>query len=235
MAKSLQKNKTNNGILFFVKYPEIGNVKNRLSKGINDCLAVDLYTCFVKDTLALLNSLDSQILICYYPKRKKIKFMEWLGANYRYLSQDGSNLGERMKHCFIEAFNKGFDQLVVIGSDSPDIPGYFIIDAFNKLDDLNVVIGPSKDGGYYLLGFSKLSFIPSVFDGIRWSTSSVYKKTIDNLKNQSRKILKLPVWNDIDTLEDLIDFYQRNKNSSLKTSKTMNMIKNNIHIIQQHS
>jgi glycosyltransferase A (GT-A) superfamily protein (DUF2064 family) len=63
-----------------------------------------------------------------------------------------------MKNCFIKGFNKNYEKLIVIGSDSPDIPSGIITDAFNKLEKYDSVIGPCKDGGFYLLGFTNKHF-----------------------------------------------------------------------------
>ena len=62
-----------------------------------------------------------------------------------------------------------------------------------------MVIGPALDGGYYLLGLN--SVIPEIFKQKQWSTSSILKDTLSDLKKFNVNLLK-PL-NDIDTYEDL--------------------------------
>jgi rSAM/selenodomain-associated transferase 1 len=217
----LQKKSKDNGILFFVKYPKTGYVKSRLSNQIDKKFVVTLYKNFVEDTLEKLKDLDCDILICFDPPEKLEYFKRWFGKKYQYLPQSGENLGERMKNCFAKGFDLGYEKLVVIGSDSPDLPNTIIKDAFDKLNRNDCVIGPCKDGGYYLLGFTKHQFSPNVFYGIPWSTKQVFEKTMDLLKNNSLKIYELPKWQDVDTFDDLTDLYLRNKKSAFKKSKTL--------------
>lgn len=221
----MQKKSKQLGILFFVKYPEIGNVKSRLSSQIDKKFVVALYKSFVDDTLEKLKKLDYDILICYHPIEKFEYFKKWIGKKYKYIPQNGENLGERMKNCFIKGFNQGFEKLIVIGSDSPDLPETIIKDAFNNLKKYDSVIGPCKDGGFYLLGFTSYGFSPTIFQKIPWSTSMVFGKTIDSLKNKSVRYYVLPQWQDIDTFDDLKDFYLRNKKNTFKKSKTMMILK----------
>jgi len=194
VKESLQKKSKKYGILFFVKFPEIGYVKSRLSTQIDKKFVITLYKSFVEDILGILKDLEYDIFICYYPVEKLENFKRWIGKKYQYLSQDGEDLGERMKNCFIKGFNKNYEKLIVIGSDSPDIPSGIITDAFNKLEKYDSVIGPCKDGGFYLLGFTNKHFSPTIFSGIPWSTTKVFEKTTDILKNKSIQYYVLPEW-----------------------------------------
>jgi rSAM/selenodomain-associated transferase 1 len=216
----------NYGILFFVKYPEIGKVKSRLSVELDKKKVIILYKIFVEDLLKMINNLGYQVFICYHPNNEINNFINWLGERYKYLPQDGNNLGERLKNCFIKAFNSGFDKIIAIGSDSPDLPKNIIRNSFKYLDDYDAIIGPCIDGGYYLIGFSKTSFYPSVFNDIPWSTSDVYKRSINILKKRNLRIKSLPIWYDIDTINDLLMLYKRNQKTIFNKSKTMIYLSN---------
>jgi rSAM/selenodomain-associated transferase 1 len=221
----LLKKSKNDGILFFVKYPEIGQVKSRLSAQMDKTV----YKCFVEDILVMLKGLDYSLVICYYPKEKAVCVKRWIGGKYHYLPQHGENLGERMNNCFIQGFHQGFERLVVIGSDCPDLSNTIIKDAFQWLDTSDSVIGPCQDGGYYLLGFTKQRFSPTVFQGIPWSTSAVFAKTMDALKKSALQVAVLPEWQDVDTVDDIHDLYERNRETTFKTSKTMTVLNNYFH------
>jgi len=211
-------------LLFFVKYPEPGQIKSRLAASLAAITIVELYRNFVLDLLAMLESLAIPCYICYFPENKERQCKEWLGENYFYLSQQGNDLGEKMKHCFTHAFSQGFDRVITIGSDSPDLPSNFITEAFSSITTMDSVIGPAFDGGYYLIGFKKKTFLPQVFGGITWSSASVFQESLKILQEAGHKTFLLPRWHDIDTLSDLKNLIQRGKQSSFSNSRTMSFL-----------
>jgi rSAM/selenodomain-associated transferase 1 len=226
-------NKNNPGVLVFIKNPFIGDVKSRLSKGFDRNLTPVLYQKFVEDILNMLKRVKLPILICYHPPDNKKEFQKWLGNDYQYLPQLGNDLGERLRNCFDLGFKLGFDKLIVIGSDSPDLPDRIIKTAVEKLNDYDIVIGPCEDGGYYIIGFTNHSFFPDVFKGIMWSTSTVFKKTVKVLESKDKHFFILEKWCDVDTIEDLKNLYNRNLKTGFNSSKTMKFLMENMDKIKQ--
>ena len=190
-------------LLFFIKDPGKGRVKTRLASAIGDKMAVKLYRRFLLEMLFTLNSGTFLFYLCYSPENSLNDLKNWLGDHYLYMPQRGENLGERMKNGFVEAFSMSFKRVVLIGSDIPDLPLEFIEEAFKSLDEKDAVVGPSFDGGYYLIGFKNNAFSPRVFDGIHWSTGSVFEETLKVLKQEGLTIHTLQPLSDIDTVEDL--------------------------------
>ena len=216
----------NNCLLLFVKSPVKGQVKTRLANQTGGDFAVKLYKCFVEDTITLIDNLNVHLKICFYPSHCGSNFSKWLGEKYTYIPQVGHNLGERLKNAFKNAFEQGFTKVVAIGSDSPDLPEEFLRQAFKELESYDAVIGPGSDGGYYLIGFCSASFLPSVFDGIAWSTSEVFNQTIEIINKYKLKKHLLPEWHDIDTRSDLEKLITRNKDTAFIKSKTAAFIRN---------
>ena len=64
-----------------------------------------------------------------------------------------------------------------------------------------VVLGPSVDGGYYLIGMR--GKLVNLFDGIKWGENSVLKDTSFKLKASRASTELLPVWYDVDRIDDL--------------------------------
>jgi rSAM/selenodomain-associated transferase 1 len=190
-------------LLLFIKNPEKGKVKTRLASAIGDKMAVRLYKRFVLEMLFTLNKGTFLFYLCYSPESPLSDLKGWLGNHYLYMAQSGENLGERMKNGFVEAISMNFKRVVLIGSDIPDLPLDFIEEAFAFLREKDVVIGPSFDGGYYLIGFKDKTFSPRVFEGIHWSTESVFEKTLRILKQEGLAVHTLQPLRDIDTVEDL--------------------------------
>ena len=190
-------------LLFFIKNPEKGKVKTRLATAIGDKMAVKLYRRFLLEMLFTLNGGTFIFYLCYSPESPLSKLKDWLGDHYLFMPQAGEDLGERMKNGFAEALSMNFKRVVLIGSDIPDLPLEFIEEAFASLQEKDAVIGPALDGGYYLIGFRKETFSPRVFQGIHWSTESVFKKTLNILEQEGRTVHTLLPLRDIDTVEDL--------------------------------
>ena len=212
-------------ILFFVKYPEKKRVKTRLAKTLGDKHATGLYKCFILDMLATLEATSPIVCICYTPEHAEQHFRTWLGNHYLYMAQQGIDLGERMNHAFQAAFQKGFERVLILGSDLPDLPSHYITRAFEQLQAVDSVIGPSDDGGYYSLGFQKETFLPEVFQDMLWSHSSVCAETLKKLEQKNVAFSLLPSWNDIDNLDELQQWYTRNRSAETTRAKhTMHYI-----------
>jgi rSAM/selenodomain-associated transferase 1 len=190
-------------LLFFIKNPEKGKVKTRLASAIGDKMAVKLYKRFLLEMLFTLNEGTFIFYLCYSPESPLSSLKDWLGDRYLFMPQTGEDLGERMKNGFLEAISMNFKRVVLIGSDIPDLPLEFIEEAFHSLQEKDAVIGPALDGGYYLIGFRKETFSPRVFEGIRWSTESVFERTLNVLEQEGRTVHTLRALRDIDTVEDL--------------------------------
>jgi rSAM/selenodomain-associated transferase 1 len=214
-------------MLFFMKYPEPGKVKTRLATAIGQDKAAELYGHFVLDLLAKLESTRLSFAIYFYPEQKKELLMEWLGEGYEYIPQKGADLGERMAAAFLDAFAGGHRRVILMGSDFPDLPRSFLEDASAALNTHDIVIGPAVDGGYYLIGFRKETFTQEAFKGMDWGTEGVFRQTLSILKAHRRRVYVLPVWNDIDTIEDLRQLIERSEGSGFATSKTMSFLSKN--------
>jgi glycosyltransferase A (GT-A) superfamily protein (DUF2064 family) len=91
------------------------------------------------------------------------------------------------------------DRVVIVGTDSPSLPIDYVRMAFRALEESAVVIGPVRDGGYYLIGFSR--DCPEAFKDINWGSSRVMRETLSRLGSQAYKAL--PEWYDIDVEQDI--------------------------------
>ncbi len=210
-------------ILFYVKFPEAGQVKTRLARDIGDAHAVELYRCFILDMLDSFAQLPQQVFICYAPEEAEQQFKEWLGETYLYMPQAGRDLGTRMRNSFQEAFDCGFQHVCIIGSDLPDLPDQYVTEAFERLHSFDSIIGPSHDGGYYLLGFRNETFFPEIFQDISWSQSSVYMETIKKFTQQKTNFFTLAPWDDIDNLQELQQWDQQQTDNT-RALRTMSYL-----------
>ncbi len=204
----LERMSDRSAILLFIKSPEKGKVKSRLAKAIGEDAALDVYKCLVFHTLENLKAGNYIFRLCFYPPDSGAIIKSWLGNTYYCAPQHGRDLGERMKNAFVQAFSDSVEKVLVIGSDIPDLSISLIDEAFNALDTCDAVIGPSRDGGYYLIGFSSASFLPDIFQGIEWSTGSVFYQTMKIFGKSGHRVHVLTELRDVDTFDDLLALFK---------------------------
>lgn len=178
-------------------------MKSRLVAAIGDDSAVSVYRNIVGQMLSTLKKGTFPLYICFFPRNAQKPVKNWLGREYRYITQNGKDLGERMRNGFMDGFGMGYKRAVLIGCDIPDLPINYIQKAFKSLKEVDAVIGPAFDGGYYLIGFNEKTFFPQVFEGIAWGTRNVFDDTMKKLKRFRRVVYTPPYQRDIDTAEDL--------------------------------
>ena len=197
---------TKNLLIVFVKNIILGKVKTRLAKTIGDEGAFQIYSELVGITEQETQSVQATRHIYF---SDVIIPSKW--ENDSKFTQEGADLGARMFNACQYGFDQGYDNVIVIGSDLPDISATIIKSAFEKLASNDVVFGPADDGGYYLLGMSEMT--RSIFTEKPWSQSSLLEGTLDELSEQNKSVALLDTLNDIDTFEDLIasSFYKTNK------------------------
>lgn len=188
-----------NLLIIFVKNPEAGKVKTRLASSVGDLNALHIYKSLLSKTRNVASQTEAVRQVWYSSFINHTD--KWNTEIFQKKKQKGSNLGERMRNAFRQGFENQFNKIVIIGSDCPELTPAHINRAFNALGQYDAVIGPSEDGGYYLLGLSRL--LDELFLDKAWSTSSVFGQTTVTLEKHNRSFRLLEVLNDIDTVDDL--------------------------------
>lgn len=183
-------------LIIFTKNPELGKVKTRLAKSIGDKAALNIYKKLLFTTEKATSTLDVKRHIYASPSVLK----HYWSTDHHTL-QTGTDLGERMLNAFKNGFEEGFDKIVLIGSDLPEISEGLVTEAFKQLQVNDVVFGPSIDGGYYLIGLSTLH--ACIFKNKPWSTPQLLNKTLTELHHKNVTVSIMQTLNDIDTFEDL--------------------------------
>lgn len=187
---------TNRVVITFVKNAVLGTVKTRLASTIGDNNALVIYKKLLTITERAIRNTNADHRIYF---SAEIDQNLWNGLDK--FAQRGENLGQRMENAFNECFDAGYDKVVIVGSDLPDLDSDIIEQALQELDMQDVVIGPSLDGGYYLLGQRKMH--PFLFREMPWSQEALLEQTIKKMKDHSVAFSLLKPMNDIDNMDDL--------------------------------
>ncbi|MEM9362034.1 MAG: DUF2064 domain-containing protein [Bacteroidota bacterium] len=120
--------------------------------------------------------------------------------------QEGATFGERFTNAVTKVFNSGYDSVITIGNDSPQLNTKHILEAHDRLQKGQSTIGPSFDGGFYLLAISKEQFCVSTFKSFSWQTNTVFGEVythIKSTKTATESIHLLPVFYDLDTVSQV--------------------------------
>lgn len=178
------------------KPPEPGRAKTRLVPPLSEAEAAELAWAFLQDTCLAALGLGWERVSLVHPPGS-LERLRTLGVQL--VPQRGHGLGDALAGSFAD--HAEFDQTVLIGSDTPDLPLELVEQASRELASTDVVIGPAADGGYYLLGLRRPH--PGLFEGIAWSTERVYAQTVARAESLGLRTAILPGWADVDTPDDL--------------------------------
>ena len=118
-----------------------------------------------------------------------------------------------MSGVFREEFVRGYRKISIIGTDCPGVSSSGILRAFDLLEKHELVLGPSFDGGYYLIGLSK--FHHELFEGISWSTGSVFSETVEKASFLGIGYASLAGKADIDDIAGLKEHITKNSGTEL--------------------
>lgn len=202
-----------NTLVIFAKYPEIGKVKTRLAKDIGEVKSRDAYQDFISKLIEEHKGRSYKLVIAFTPSDKKESFIELFGG-LEYIDQGNGNLGDKL----YSTFNKLEGNVIIIGSDLPDLSYMDIENAFIELDKNDIIIGPAYDGGYYLIGMKKAY---NIFSDIEWSTEKVFGKTIEKIESIGLKYKILQMKRDIDTIEDYKEYLKRLSQRTRQTHSSL--------------
>ncbi len=203
--KSILKLKEKNLLMIFTRNPELGKCKTRLAATVGEQTALDIYTFLLEHTVAITKNLTTTKEVHYSVKVRDNDL--WSSEIYNKKQQFGDDLGQKMEHAFATGFKKGYQNIIIIGSDMYDLNQEDLENAFEALQSHDYVIGPAQDGGYYLFGMKSLN--SQVFKNKNWGTETVLQNTLEDLKKENIKLLEER--NDVDYYEDIkdIDAFQK--------------------------
>ena len=200
------------------KAPRAGKVKTRLAPPLTLEEAAALNVCFLRDTTRNIVEVcergGAEGLVCYTPVGDEAAFDGILPPAFKLIAQRGDGFGERLLAAAEDILACGYEAVCLIDSDSPTMPAQALEMAVQELarEGDRIVLGGSDDGGYYLIGMKHAH--AAAFANVTWSTGSVYRETVENVRAAGMELVELPMWYDVDdgaTLAALEDELLRGK------------------------
>ncbi len=182
--------------MVFAKAPVAGNVKTRLVPPLSFEQAAALHEAFVSDTVESLQSLTGCVSIELHTD---IETDAWPALIVPRRIQHGRDLGLKMLNAITEALSRGHPLAMILGSDSPTLPGSYL-DAILRIE-ADVVFGPATDGGYYAIAARTTD--QAMFDNVPWSSSETLVDTVRACRAAGLTTALGPEWFDVDSVADL--------------------------------
>ena len=118
--------------------------------------------------------------------------------------QSGTTFGERFVNAIEAVYEKGYENVIAIGNDSPQLKTSHIHKAYTQLQLGKTVLGPSFDGGFYLLGLHRSNFNATLFERLPWQRFGLLDRISQIFKTSESPIFRLSVFQDIDAAKDVV-------------------------------
>ncbi len=112
--------------------------------------------------------------------------------------QKGQDFGQRFTNAFVDLFAQGYEKVISIGNDCPDLSPGILEEALVRLQQNNLVLGPALDGGEYLIGIHRDDFVASDFEDLPWNTAELHEAFLHLAKASKTQVYCLTTLADID-------------------------------------
>lgn len=189
--------------ILFTRVPIPNKVKTRLQSLLSGEEACQVQKRLLQDQISKFSSLNREgidLFVAYSDEGDPSELLIALPGVFQTFGQKGMTIGERMNHAMRTVYAKGYEKVVLTGSDIPNLSSEIICSAFDRMQE--VVFGPSPDGGYYLVGAQKSIDLTPIFEAdIAWGKKDVLKETLKLLREVDVALLS-PL-KDIDYPTDL--------------------------------
>lgn len=197
-------------LIVFMRYPETGKVKTRIAEHIGAEEACRVYQMLLRRTLGIVSEFKRQypeveVFLCLEPAEKIPEAELAYPGPWKVIPQEGMHLGNRMENAFVRLFSRGFEHILLVGSDILDLQVEDFEDAFQALGKSQAALGPAADGGFYLIGLDRPC--PAAFEDQLWGLGEILLRTEQKLLHSGFQVVRLKTRRDVDRKSDLDAFY----------------------------
>ena len=191
-------------IIVFAKPAAPGAVRMRLLPILTPEQAAEFHLAAQSDVVAAARRTAHRLELHVAGDAKARSEFQALYPGLPVLAQSEGELGARLAGAFDGAFDRGFAQVLIVGSDHPTLPPSHLSVALELLSDVDLAFGPSRDGGYYAVSARRSGWpaASAVFAGIPWSTGTVLQTSLEQACSAGLSFGLAPEWYDIDRPED---------------------------------
>ncbi len=128
----------------------------------------------------------------------------WIGSH----QQTGSTFGQRFAQAIEQLFAQGYEHLITIGDDCPELDAKDLQAAAYHLEKGTPTLGPARDGGVYLIGLSRKHFQKDSFANLAWCGRDTSQSLNHYFLSQGALVNYLSLKRDVDRAWDLLTIYK---------------------------
>lgn len=167
-------------LVVMTRWPAPGRCKRRLAAGLGPAAAGQIQAALGEHVLAVARQarqrLGFELVLASsgLGARGTRRWARQLGCDQGVVQGNGG-LGLRLQRQLQRGWRTGARQVVLIGSDLPELEWGDLWAAFTALEQAPLVLGPATDGGYWLIGLNRNC--PPLFCGIPWGGDQVLART----------------------------------------------------------
>ena len=190
----------------FCKTPAPGFSKTRLSPPLRPEDCSRLSACFIRDlSRTIVEASFEKVgsgnagapVAIYTPAGTEPALRDLLAPGFELLLQGDGEFGARLLLATTQLLAAGHAGVILVNSDSPTLPVRLLRDAIAAITNRDaIVLGPAIDGGYTLIGMSRLH--ARMFADMPWSTDAVYRTSLQRAAEIGVPMVELPTWYDVD-------------------------------------
>jgi uncharacterized protein len=196
-------------LVVMAKAARIGQVKTRLGREIGPVQATAFYRHNVAAVVGRLARDPRWTTSLAVSPDRAVSGRMWLARlqHLRRHAQGGGDLGTRMQRLLLNRFPGPVARgpVILVGTDIPAIRPEHIAEAFRQVGRHGFVFGPSADGGFWLVGQSRVPRVRRAFAGVRWSTETTLAQCLGNLAKAGESVGFAAELNDVDNGSDLAE------------------------------
>ena len=182
-------------IAIFVKTPGLSPIKTRLAKTLGQVAAESAYRLCVKATKQTVIRVDAD---SYFAVAEQGGLRDPLWHDLECIYTGPGCLGQRQHHIY-QTLLQHYRQVILIGSDSPQLTADRLQQAINALRTEQFAVGPARDGGYYLFA-GRRPLSQGFWSNLTYSRADTCDNLLAALPDKATLLAPL---NDLDTVEDL--------------------------------
>jgi len=201
-------------LILFTSHPDKEAERKQVGATVEDTRQI--YRALISD---ILRKIDSAQQECNFdliiasdaadlPNLRQANAILPRPIEFQFIEHQHHTFQDKFNRALQTAFSQDYEQVVIIGNDTPDLTPEMLENAFRQLHTHQAVVGPAPDGGFYLLGLCR--FQPELFNGIRWCSGQVLTQLLKNLRYQNISHTLLIPLADIDSHAELMTWiYQQ--------------------------
>lgn len=185
----------------FAKSPQPGRTKTRLAGRLGNDGAARLQQQLMTLALQRACSLPEASVVLWIDGEMDHAFVLQCAREFAVAvePQRGKDLGIRMHNAFAVMLEQN-DRALIVGTDCPAQQPSDLAAAFVALDNADAVVQPAEDGGYVLIGLSRLQ--PALFIDVPWGSERVLAVTRERAADAGIALAELPASWDLDRPAD---------------------------------